>query len=54
MNHGQPRSTSRTARSRLMAEVIDRGYKHLEESDLKAIAVYVKSLEPIENDVKAK
>jgi mono/diheme cytochrome c family protein len=36
----------------LMGEVIDRGYQHMDESDLKAIAVYLKSLEPIENDVK--
>jgi mono/diheme cytochrome c family protein len=38
----------------LMAEVIDKGYRHLEESDLKAIAVYLKSLPPIENEVKAR
>jgi mono/diheme cytochrome c family protein len=38
----------------LMAEVIDKGYKHLSESDLKAIAVYLKSLPPIENEVKKK
>ncbi|HXV63216.1 MAG TPA: cytochrome c [Vicinamibacteria bacterium] len=37
----------------LMAEVIDKGYRHMEESDLKAIAVYLKSLPPIENEVKA-
>jgi hypothetical protein len=37
-----------------MAEVIDKGYRHLEESDLKAIAVYLKSLPPIENEVKAR
>ena len=34
----------------LMAEVIDKGYRHLEESDLKAIAAYLKSLPPIENE----
>ncbi len=37
-----------------MAEIIDKGYQHLEEADLKAIAVYLESLQPIENDVKAK
>jgi hypothetical protein len=36
----------------LMAEVIDKGYKHLSEADLKAISVYLKSLPPIENEVK--
>lgn len=36
----------------LMGEIIDHGYRHLEESDLKAIAVYLESLEPIENEVK--
>jgi hypothetical protein len=35
-----------------MAEVIDKGYKHLSEPDLKAIAVYLKSLPAIENEVK--
>jgi mono/diheme cytochrome c family protein len=38
----------------LMAEAIELGYSHLKESDLKAIAVYLKSLPPIENEVKAK
>jgi mono/diheme cytochrome c family protein len=38
----------------LMAEVIDKGYQHLEEADLKAIAVYLQSLQPIDNEVKAK
>jgi mono/diheme cytochrome c family protein len=38
----------------LMAEVIDKGYRHMEESDLKAIAVYLESLPPIENEVKKK
>jgi mono/diheme cytochrome c family protein len=36
----------------LMAEVIDKGYKHLSEADLKALAVYLKSLPPIENEVE--
>jgi mono/diheme cytochrome c family protein len=38
----------------LMAEIVEHGYKHLEESDLKAIAVYLKSLPPIRNEVKKK
>jgi mono/diheme cytochrome c family protein len=38
----------------LMGEVIEHGYGHLEEADLKAIAAYLRSLEPIENEVKAK
>jgi mono/diheme cytochrome c family protein len=38
----------------LMAEVIDKGYRHMSEADLKAIAAYLKSLTPIENEVKAK
>jgi mono/diheme cytochrome c family protein len=38
----------------LMAEVIDKGYRHMEEADLKAIAVYLESLPPIENEVKKK
>jgi hypothetical protein len=38
----------------LMAELIDKGYQHLSEADLKAIAFYLRSLPPIENDVKAK
>lgn len=36
----------------LMGEIIEHGYRHLEEPDLKAIAVYLKALEPIENEVK--
>ncbi|HSF17939.1 MAG TPA: cytochrome c [Vicinamibacteria bacterium] len=39
---------------RLMDEVVEHGYQHLEESDLKAIAVYLKSLEPIENAIRSK
>jgi hypothetical protein len=35
-----------------MGEVITHGYQYLEESDLKAIAVFLKSLTPIENEVK--
>jgi mono/diheme cytochrome c family protein len=38
----------------LMAEVIDKGYRHMEEADLKAIAAYLESLPPIENEVKKK
>ena len=38
----------------LMGEIIDHGYQHLPESDLKAMAAYLKSVEPIENEVKAK
>jgi mono/diheme cytochrome c family protein len=38
----------------LMGEVITHGYRYLEESDLKAISVYLKSLKPIQNEVKAK
>ena len=37
-----------------MGEIVEQGYRHLEESDLKAIAQYLKSLPPIENEVKAK
>jgi hypothetical protein len=37
-----------------MGEVITHGYRYLEESDLKAISVYLKSLKPIRNKVKAK
>lgn len=38
----------------LMGEIIEHGYRHLEEADLKAIAAYLRSLPPIENEVKAK
>ncbi len=37
----------------LMGEVITNGYVQLEASDLEAIAIYLKSLAPIENEVKA-
>ena len=37
----------------LMAEVIEHGYSNLPREDLLAIAAYLKSLAPIENDVKA-
>jgi mono/diheme cytochrome c family protein len=36
----------------LMRELIDEGYAYLQEPDLKAIAVYLKSLPPIENRVE--
>ncbi len=36
----------------LMRELIDEGYVHLKESDLKAIAVYLESLPPIVNRVE--
>jgi mono/diheme cytochrome c family protein len=38
----------------LMGELIDSGYKHLTEADLRAIAVYLQSLKPISNKVQAK
>jgi mono/diheme cytochrome c family protein len=38
----------------LMGEVVEHGYRHLEESDLKAIAQYLVSLPPIKNEVKAR
>jgi len=37
----------------LMAEVIEHGYAHLPQSDLRAIAEYLLSLPPIANEVKA-
>jgi hypothetical protein len=37
-----------------MSELIDNGYKHLTEADLRAIAVYLQSLKPISNKVQAK
>lgn len=37
----------------LMGEIITHGYSQLEESDLQAITVYLQSLPPIENEVKA-
>lgn len=36
----------------LMSEVIEHGYANLPASDLEAIAIYLKSLSPIENRVK--
>lgn len=38
----------------LMGEVIRHGYQQLDDTDLKAMAVYLASLEPIRNEVKAK
>jgi mono/diheme cytochrome c family protein len=38
----------------LMSEIINNGYKHLTEADLRAIAVYLQSLKPIPNKVQAK
>ena len=38
----------------LMSEVIEHGYKHMPDADLRAIAVYLSSLAPIANKVKAK
>jgi len=37
----------------LMSEVIEHGYSNLPQSELKAIAIYLKSLAPIENDVRS-
>jgi len=37
----------------LMGELVTHGYSYLTDSDLKAIAVHLRSLEPIENEVKA-
>jgi mono/diheme cytochrome c family protein len=36
----------------LMGEVVQYGYSYLEPADLDALAVYLKSIEPIENEVK--
>lgn len=38
----------------LMSEVIEHGYKYLTAADLEAIAVYLKSLKPIQNKVSKK
>jgi mono/diheme cytochrome c family protein len=38
----------------LMSEVIEHGYQHVPEADLRAIAVYLRSLEPIVNKVVPK
>jgi mono/diheme cytochrome c family protein len=37
----------------LMSELIEHGYKSLTEADLQAIAVYLQSLKPVHNVVKA-
>ena len=36
-----------------MGELVTHGYQYLTDADLKAIAVYLASLESIENEVKA-
>ncbi len=38
----------------LMSEMIENGYQYLSEADLRAIAVYLRSLQPIHNEVTAK
>jgi mono/diheme cytochrome c family protein len=38
----------------LMSEMIETGYQHLRESDLRAIAVYLQALEPISNRILKK
>ena len=38
----------------LMGEVIEHGYQHLEDKDLEAMAIYLMSLEPIDNEVRVK
>lgn len=38
----------------LMSEVIENGYQYLTEADLRAIAVYILSLQPISNALEAK
>lgn len=37
----------------LMGELVEHGYRYLQESDLEAIAEYLRSLPPIDNEVKA-
>lgn len=37
-----------------MSELIEHGYKHLSEDDLRTIALYLRSLKPIHNKVVAK
>jgi hypothetical protein len=37
-----------------MGEIVERGHRHLEMSDLNTIAPYLKSLPPTKNVVKAK
>ena len=36
----------------LMAEMIDNGFKYLRDDDMRAIAVYLRSLRPIRNEVR--
>jgi hypothetical protein len=38
----------------VMSEVIDNGYKYLTEADLRAIAVYILSLQPISHKLERK
>lgn len=38
----------------LMSEIIEHGFQHMPEADLRAIAVYLRSLEPIANKVVPK
>jgi mono/diheme cytochrome c family protein len=38
----------------LMSEMIEHGFQHVPEADLQAIAVYIRSLEPIDNKVVPK
>jgi mono/diheme cytochrome c family protein len=38
----------------LMSELIEHGYEHVPEDDLRAIAVYLLALKPIRNKVEAK
>jgi mono/diheme cytochrome c family protein len=38
----------------LMSELIDNGYKYLTEDDLQALAVYLRTLPPIHNQMKVK
>lgn len=38
----------------LMSELIEHGYKHLTETDLRAIAVYLRSVPPVRNKVTKK
>jgi len=37
-----------------MAEVIEHGYAHIDASDREAMAEYLLSLPPVENEVKAR
>jgi mono/diheme cytochrome c family protein len=37
----------------LMSELIDNGFKHMEEADLRAIATYLKTIKPIRHKVMA-